>query len=323
MALGEPVQGGFSRQYCGLGDLARCKFILWFSLQATIGRLESEFSSPNVADWQRQVADEDIRHTAVGVTGVPAIHWINRPTFQQVVQINGPQVVASANGAGSLSGPGGKKIGFSLNVEAYANGGGQGTFQLNDTANHQKVDLHDITSARVPAGPACGSIPAGAAHTFEFTGTGKFNGVSGRTVHVCVQDDGDPGKGLDKLHVDCATCPYNTSSPYTNELLYSGNIDVNSPPPPEAPPGAPSVVSLDPVLGALTGVPQVLTATVYDSAGQPVPNAPVSLSGVTLLPLNLVTDALGQAVFLVLPTGTPSAVASAGGVQSNPVPIGP
>jgi hypothetical protein len=25
----------------------------------------------------------------VGVTGVPAIHWINRPTFQQVVQING------------------------------------------------------------------------------------------------------------------------------------------------------------------------------------------------------------------------------------------
>ena len=34
--------------------------------------LEAEFSSPNVADWKRQIADEDIRHVAVGVTTVPA-----------------------------------------------------------------------------------------------------------------------------------------------------------------------------------------------------------------------------------------------------------
>jgi hypothetical protein len=33
------------------------------------------------------MADEDVRHTAAGITAVPAIHWINRPTFQQVVQI--------------------------------------------------------------------------------------------------------------------------------------------------------------------------------------------------------------------------------------------
>src|SRR6185295_13922404 len=43
--------------------------------------------SPNVVDWKRAIADEDVRQTAVGVTTVPAIHWINRPTFQQVVQI--------------------------------------------------------------------------------------------------------------------------------------------------------------------------------------------------------------------------------------------
>jgi hypothetical protein len=48
--------------------------------------LEAEFSSANVADWQRKIADESIHHVAVGVTTVPDFHWINRPTFQQVVQ---------------------------------------------------------------------------------------------------------------------------------------------------------------------------------------------------------------------------------------------
>jgi hypothetical protein len=51
--------------------------------------LQAEFGSANVADWRREVADEDVRHTAAGVTAVPAIHWINRPTFQQVVQLPG------------------------------------------------------------------------------------------------------------------------------------------------------------------------------------------------------------------------------------------
>ncbi len=53
--------------------------------------MNSEFNSPNVSDWRRQPSYEDVRHSAVGVTTVPAIHWINRPTFQQVVQINGAQ----------------------------------------------------------------------------------------------------------------------------------------------------------------------------------------------------------------------------------------
>jgi hypothetical protein len=44
---------------------------------------------PDVADWRRDMTYEDVRHSAAGVTNVPAIHWINRPTFQQVVQIGG------------------------------------------------------------------------------------------------------------------------------------------------------------------------------------------------------------------------------------------
>jgi hypothetical protein len=60
---------------------------LWDSLEDAAADLEAEFSSPNVADWKRAIADEDIRATTTGIVGVPAIDWQNRPTFQQVVQI--------------------------------------------------------------------------------------------------------------------------------------------------------------------------------------------------------------------------------------------
>jgi acyl-homoserine lactone acylase PvdQ len=88
--LGDPVQGAFSRRYCAGGNLADCRSLLWASLSLAASDLEAEFDSPNVADWQRDPSYEDVRHSAVGVTNVPAIHWINRPTFQQVVQIGAP-----------------------------------------------------------------------------------------------------------------------------------------------------------------------------------------------------------------------------------------
>lgn len=85
--LGLPVQDPRSRTYCGNGVLADCRTALWNAMAQAAADLEAEFGDPNVASWRRQIADEDVRHSAVGVTTVPAIHWINRPTFQQVVQI--------------------------------------------------------------------------------------------------------------------------------------------------------------------------------------------------------------------------------------------
>jgi hypothetical protein len=85
--LGRAVLDPWSRAYCGDGVLADCREALWDALSAAAADLEAEFGSASVADWKRQIADEDVRHTAAGVTAVPAIHWINRPTFQQVVQI--------------------------------------------------------------------------------------------------------------------------------------------------------------------------------------------------------------------------------------------
>jgi acyl-homoserine lactone acylase PvdQ len=85
--LGQPVVDPFSRTYCGAGVLADCRTALWDSLEQAAADLEAEFSDPDVADWKRAIADEDIRATTAGIVGVPAIDWQNRPTFQQVVQI--------------------------------------------------------------------------------------------------------------------------------------------------------------------------------------------------------------------------------------------
>jgi acyl-homoserine lactone acylase PvdQ len=85
--LSQPVADPWSRAYCGNGNLAACRAALWSALDQTAADLEAEFGSANVADWRRTLEYEDVRHTAAGVTMIPAIHWINRPTFQQVVQI--------------------------------------------------------------------------------------------------------------------------------------------------------------------------------------------------------------------------------------------
>jgi hypothetical protein len=86
--LGEPVTAPWSRTYCGGGDLAACRQALWSSMAAAAEDLEVEFNALDVVDWKRAITDEDVRYTAVGVTSVPPQPWINRPTFQQVVQIN-------------------------------------------------------------------------------------------------------------------------------------------------------------------------------------------------------------------------------------------
>jgi len=85
--LGQPVSDPFSRTYCGAGVLAACRAALWDALEQAAADLEAEFGSASVADWQRQIADETIQHTAAGIAAVPEIPWQNRPTFQQVVQL--------------------------------------------------------------------------------------------------------------------------------------------------------------------------------------------------------------------------------------------
>jgi hypothetical protein len=86
--LGLPVAQPWYRTYCGAGDATACQAALWRSLSAAAGALQSEFGSPAVATWQRHPADDQINFSKIGVTGVAAMEWVNRPTFQQVVQLS-------------------------------------------------------------------------------------------------------------------------------------------------------------------------------------------------------------------------------------------
>jgi acyl-homoserine lactone acylase PvdQ len=107
-ALGIPVAGSLSRIYCGGGDLQACREVLWQSMSDAAADLETEFGDPTVANWKRQIADEDIRHVAAGVVTVPAIEWVNRPTFQQVVQTGDLDALAcyrARTAAGSTPAP--------------------------------------------------------------------------------------------------------------------------------------------------------------------------------------------------------------------------
>ncbi|MBI1886645.1 MAG: penicillin acylase family protein [Chloroflexi bacterium] len=325
--LGRPVQDAWSRTYCGGGDLGECRDVLWRSLAQAAADLEEEFDSPTVGDWKRQLADEDIRHSPVGVTPAPAIHWINRPTFQQLVQIGRPTHPTASFGAGSLDATGGGKIGFVFKVEGRLGGGGSGRFRLHDHSGGHRIDVQEITAARLlTPGETCAGIVAGPADTFEFSGQGSFDDAPGHTVHVCARDGGDPGAGADRLHVDC-TCGYSTASA-SAETLSSGNLKVRVVTPAETGGnGAPSVVALEPALGAtaLPGEAVTFTTAVYDERGDPLSGVVVTLIGVTAsgntTSLTSVSDSFGQISFVLL---TPEAqvaewTAMAGGIVSNPV----
>jgi acyl-homoserine lactone acylase PvdQ len=108
--LGQAVQSPWSRTYCGNGDLADCRTALWGALEQAAADLETEFGSADVGDWKRAIADDDVRHSAVGITSVPAMHWINRPTFQQVVQIETGACGAVPGAGCKAAGPGGSQL---------------------------------------------------------------------------------------------------------------------------------------------------------------------------------------------------------------------
>lgn len=101
--LGRRVRGRFSRTYCGAGSLRRCRALLADTLAEAVAKSAGEvYGGDSVCGSQPTVGPEDparvdgdqwcydaIRHLPVGVVEQPLIHWVNRPTFQQVVEVEG------------------------------------------------------------------------------------------------------------------------------------------------------------------------------------------------------------------------------------------
>lgn len=86
--LGQPVQGPFSRQYCGSGGgLGACRSALLASLDQAVVALESAHGA-DPASWDPGEEADRIQFTTVGLTSQRSMQWQNRPTFQQVLEFS-------------------------------------------------------------------------------------------------------------------------------------------------------------------------------------------------------------------------------------------
>jgi acyl-homoserine lactone acylase PvdQ len=83
--LGASVQGPYSRVYCGQGDLGACRDALLNSLSYAL----LHDSNADLYGGQSQAAHDEIGFRAIGAITQPNIPWVNRPTFQQAVEIRG------------------------------------------------------------------------------------------------------------------------------------------------------------------------------------------------------------------------------------------
>jgi len=88
--LGLPERGRYSRVYCGGGSLARCRADLAASLRAALSEPAAQ-TYPADSDCRAgdPVCYDEIRFRALGAITQPLIPWVNRPTFQQVVEVRG------------------------------------------------------------------------------------------------------------------------------------------------------------------------------------------------------------------------------------------
>jgi hypothetical protein len=102
MLSGPPVVGKFSRIYCGRGKFNGangCQHALRNSLQDALGDSAADLYDENhnsngtqrVSGCPASASDQwcfdSVAYRAVGGITVPPHHWINRPTFQQAVEI--------------------------------------------------------------------------------------------------------------------------------------------------------------------------------------------------------------------------------------------
>ena len=96
--LGVPVAEPLSRPYCGRGRRGACRRVLLRTLTEAIADAQERFGVQALDQIEMQAVceeenDEDlcdeISFTTAGAVGMPDIHWQDRPTFQQIVEVQG------------------------------------------------------------------------------------------------------------------------------------------------------------------------------------------------------------------------------------------
>jgi acyl-homoserine lactone acylase PvdQ len=93
--VGARVRSPLSRAYCGRGNRARCRATLLSTLAEAVASAKKRYDVSELGEIEMHAVcdDEDlcdeIVFTVAGAVDMPDIHWQDRPTFQQIVEIQG------------------------------------------------------------------------------------------------------------------------------------------------------------------------------------------------------------------------------------------
>ena len=92
--VGARVGDPLSRPYCGGGKRARCRARLLLALRQAIGPAKERYGVTSLPNLRMPAVGDDDRADEIvfqvaGAVGMPDIHWQDRPTFQQIVEVRG------------------------------------------------------------------------------------------------------------------------------------------------------------------------------------------------------------------------------------------
>jgi hypothetical protein len=93
--LGERVRQPYAKTFCGQGSLSACRTALRQSLKAAVAVPASQLYSGDATCQKaredgNQMCFDEVSFRALGGITQPLIPWINRPTYQQAVEIRSP-----------------------------------------------------------------------------------------------------------------------------------------------------------------------------------------------------------------------------------------
>jgi acyl-homoserine lactone acylase PvdQ len=88
--LKRPVKQKYAAAFCGRGELAACRKALASSLKRAVGEKATDtYPADQVCRAGDQPCLDSVRFRPLGGVTQPLIPWINRPTYQQAVEVQG------------------------------------------------------------------------------------------------------------------------------------------------------------------------------------------------------------------------------------------
>jgi hypothetical protein len=88
--LKRPVAQKYAAAFCGRGKLAACRTALASSLKSALAEKASDtYPADAVCKAGDQPCLDAVRFRPLGGVTQPLIPWINRPTYQQAVEVHG------------------------------------------------------------------------------------------------------------------------------------------------------------------------------------------------------------------------------------------